>query len=72
MKTFARIFFVSGALLGIYIWLFPDALKFVSIPADDSVLKMQQTTKAAALTQESTPIANNVSSCPVLLLIYIQ
>lgn len=33
MKLFARLFFISGALLGIYIAVYPTALKFVAVPA---------------------------------------
>lgn len=38
MKAFARLFFALGLLTALYLYVFPDALKFVSIPADDSML----------------------------------
>lgn len=39
MKAFARLFFALGLLTALLLFVFPDALKFVSIPADDSVLR---------------------------------
>lgn len=43
MKEFARLFFLSGALLGIYIAFFPDALKIISIPANNAATKISPT-----------------------------
>lgn len=38
MKSFARLFFVIGAVLSVYLIVFPEGLRFVSIPGSPAPL----------------------------------
>jgi hypothetical protein len=60
MKAFARLFFLIGIVLGVYLWLSPDTLKFVSIPADSSMIT--PSAPAAPAAEKAAPVASPAPS----------
>ena len=54
MKSFARLFFALGLLTGLYLYVFPDALKIVCIPADDSILTKRVSAEGIHESEEPT------------------
>lgn len=54
MKAFARSFFALGVLTALVLLVFPDVLKFVSIPADDSMLPKTAAGPASSTTTKET------------------